>query len=566
MTAQHPPIAAPSASAPPSVPAWSRIYGLGSIYAKTLRDSRLSFLIITGLTGGLMLVVGAALGQDMSTPAARADLQRLVESLPPIMTGLAGNPVNIGTLGGYLSWKYGPFFALIIGIWSILALSSTLATEAQRGSMDFVAASPFGKRRVAVEKLAALLTVLAVAMAILAVCSWLVGVLFGTIPADDISPAAAIDFALGVGLIGLASGSLAFALGPLVGRGSAAGIAGVVMTVGFLVNGYQSSVPAFKPIAWFSWFSWTSKNLPLAGQFDWLSLVPVALTVVVLLWIGIEAFARRDLGVTTTIRWPGLPAATLGVGGPAQRSFGDRLPTAIGWGLGIGVLGLMGGAGAKSLADSLAAGSGDALKLFHQIFPAYDLTSAGSFLELFFIGFGLIIAGFAAASLAGGWGTDESSGRTEMLLTSPVPRGRWAILTGVGVLGAVAVMTVIGAVGVGIGSAIAGGDVLTPIAGSVTIGLYAAALIGIGLGVGGLFRGSIAGEVVAVVVIATFLVDLVAPALKLPDWVHQLALTTHFGQPMVGQWDWVGILACIALAVGGLAISGWGMGRRDLAT
>ena len=30
---------------------WSRIYGLGSVYAKTLRDSRLAFLIVAGLTG-----------------------------------------------------------------------------------------------------------------------------------------------------------------------------------------------------------------------------------------------------------------------------------------------------------------------------------------------------------------------------------------------------------------------------------------------------------------------------------------------------------------------------------
>jgi putative exporter of polyketide antibiotics len=67
-----------------------------------------------------------------------------------------------------------------------------------------------------------------------------------------------------------------------------------------------------------------------------------------------------------------------------------------------------------------------------------------------------------------------------------------------------------------------------------------------------------------VVVTVTFLVDLMAPALKLPDWVHQLALTAHMCQPMIGSWDWVGITACLVLAVGGLALSGWGMSRRDV--
>ena len=45
-------------------------------------------------------------------------------------------------------------------LWSILALSGTLAGEASRGSLDFVAAAPFGKRRIALEKLAAHLTML----------------------------------------------------------------------------------------------------------------------------------------------------------------------------------------------------------------------------------------------------------------------------------------------------------------------------------------------------------------------------------------------------------------------
>jgi hypothetical protein len=101
-------------------------------------------------------------------------------------------------------------------------------------------------------------------------------------------------------------------------------------------------------------------------------------------------------------------------------------------------------------------------------------------------------------------------------------------------------------------------------AGTATIGLYAAALAGIGFAVGG-FRTSIAAEAVALVVVATYLIDLVVPALKLPDWVHQLALTAHLGQPMVGIWDPAGMIACCVIAVGGLLLGGWGMRSRDVA-
>jgi putative exporter of polyketide antibiotics len=67
------------------------------------------------------------------------------------------------------------------------------------------------------------------------------------------------------------------------------------------------------------------------------------------------------------------------------------------------------------------------------------------------------------------------------------------------------------------------------------------------------------------VVVLTYLVDLLAPPFKLPDWVHQLALTAHMGQPMVGEWDAVGIVLCVALAVGGTLVGAWGMARRDVA-
>ena len=67
------------------------------------------------------------------------------------MVGVYGNPfpVNIETLGGSIGWKYGASIGLIAALWSILALSGTLAREARRGSLDFVAATPLGMRRIA---------------------------------------------------------------------------------------------------------------------------------------------------------------------------------------------------------------------------------------------------------------------------------------------------------------------------------------------------------------------------------------------------------------------------------
>ena len=96
------------------------------------------------------------------------------------------------------------------------------------------------------------------------------------------------------------------------------------------------------------------------------------------------------------------------------------------------------------------------------------------------------------------------------------------------------------------------------------LGLYALALAGIGLAVGGVISTAFAAEVIAAIVIITFVIDLLAPALKWPDWVHQIALTSHLGQPMIGSWDWVGMGTCVLIALGGLLLAGWGFSRRDI--
>ncbi len=553
---------APLAAPHPRVSLWSRLYGLGSVYAKTMRDSRLAFLIVAGLMAGVMLVVSAGIASAYATQTSRDEIVRLASELGAA-GGIAGKAVNVGTLGGYVQWKYGPVFLWVVGLWSILALSSTLATEARHGSLDFVAAAPFGKRRIAIEKLAAHVTVITVAMAIMAAASWLAGAAFGRVPGDEIPVEAAIGFALWLELVGLLFGGLAFALAQLIGRGAAAGISGAILFIGYVLNNFVAAAPVIGPFANLTPWAWTSNHLPLAGQYDWGSLLPVAIVAVVLLAVGVEGFARRDLGASSSVRTPGLPAVTLGLRGPVGRAFGERLPVALAWGLGLGIFALVMAAISRTMADEVSK-SPDLAKTFQNLFPTIDLLSAGGFLQLM-IQLVFIVVGFAAATLVAGWASDETSGRLEMLLATPLARGRWAILSGLGVYVAIAVMTGIMAVAIGIGALTAGSDALAPMAGTITLGLYAAALAGVGFAIGGIFRTSIAAEIVALLVTATYLIDLLAPALKLPDWVRQLALTAHLGQPMVGVWDVPGMATCMLLAIGGLLIGGWGMRRRDVA-
>ena len=181
------------ATAFPPIPLRRKLYGFGSIYGKTIRDSRLAFIIAAGLLGGMALVMGVAVSNIFPTPADQARGGRALREHPRVddetcsaTSTLIG--AKVGTLGGYVTFKYGAIFALGTAIWSIMALSGTLAGEARRGSLDFVAAAPFGKRRIALEKLAAHLTLLWLAMVVLAVMTTFSSNVFGDAALGDQIP------------------------------------------------------------------------------------------------------------------------------------------------------------------------------------------------------------------------------------------------------------------------------------------------------------------------------------------------------------------------------------------
>jgi hypothetical protein len=79
----------------------------------------------------MALVMGAAVSSIFPSPQARLEVDKLVGSMPESMINLFGNASamggKLGTLGGYMTFKYGAIFAIGTALWSIFALSATLA-------------------------------------------------------------------------------------------------------------------------------------------------------------------------------------------------------------------------------------------------------------------------------------------------------------------------------------------------------------------------------------------------------------------------------------------------------
>ena len=540
-----------------------RFFGLGSVYGKTIRDSRRATLLVAGFLALFAVVAGAATAVAFDTPGSRREVAMLATALPAIFQGLLGRPIGLETLGGIIEWRYAPLFLLLMPLWSILALSSTLATEAKNGSLDLVVSTPLTRRRIALEKLAGHVAVVVLAMAVLALATWLVGIVFETLPGDAIALDAALAYAALVGVTTLATGGLALALASLLGRGPAVAITGGVMTFMYFVNGFRSSVNVFETLSPLSWYRWTYDHVPLAGLVDWASLVPLALAFVVFAGIGVVAFERRDLGSVVPIRLPRTPRPLLGLGGPFGRSLSEQLNGTVAWGLGIGLYAAVivstGSAFAESIRNVPAIDA-----LLRAIFPTIDYSTVAGLLQLVFVEFGLIMFGFVAASTVAGWASEETQGRLEMVLSAPLSRVAWVLRGGLGVHLAIVLAAALVAACIGLATVGLGEDPLTPMAGTFVVALYGAAWAGVGMAVGGLVRPSLAPPVVVALTVGTFLLALLAPAFDLPEWVGDLALSSHYGKPLVGDWDPVGIVASLALAAGGLVLGAWGMRRRDV--
>ncbi len=152
--------------------------GYGSVFGKTVRDCWPTALGVIAFLS-LSVVVAAAGMAGYGGIDTRSQIAGFASSAPAAMQGMYGPAVGIETLGGFLAWQFAGFFCLIVGIWSIVSLSGAIAAERDRGSLDFLLATPIG---------AAMVATLAAGLAIFALCLWLSAAVFGNRPGPTEDP------------------------------------------------------------------------------------------------------------------------------------------------------------------------------------------------------------------------------------------------------------------------------------------------------------------------------------------------------------------------------------------
>lgn len=87
--------------------------------------------------------------------------------LPALFQGMIGRAIELETLPGFVSWRLVGFMPLMVGLWSVVALSGTLAAEASRGTLEMVLSAPISRVSLAVQKYAGHVTGVSAAVVII---------------------------------------------------------------------------------------------------------------------------------------------------------------------------------------------------------------------------------------------------------------------------------------------------------------------------------------------------------------------------------------------------------------
>jgi beta-exotoxin I transport system permease protein len=268
----------------------SRSAELHSVFERTFHEQRRA---LYGWGAGMFLL---ALTITSLYPTIRGNpqLATLHETYPKALRSLFGITdltTGVGFLRAELFSLVAPMLIVVLGIlWG----GDMIAGEEDRGTIDVLMANPISRRRVVLEKWAALVLGIAAAAAALGL-----GLVIGV-------PAAAMHVGWGpsvaaivsTAMLGVLFGTVALTLSAATGRrGLARGTTAVLAVAAYLLSSLADLVSWLRPLRPLSpWYHALGID-PLASGFSpWHFFVLVVSTVLIVA-VSVVTFERRDLAV-----------------------------------------------------------------------------------------------------------------------------------------------------------------------------------------------------------------------------------------------------------------------------
>ncbi len=536
-----------------------------TLFRIALKQQTVGLVAMTagGVLGGVLNAL-AFVQIAGTTPAERTAFAQQMTVLGAQLSYMLPTPVRIDTLGGYLEWRLFGSLPLVYGIWAAISASGSGRGDEERGLVEQWLAAGVGRARYLVARVAVFAAVAVVTTGVM---------LLATLLSASGEPLAAGEMlAMGVNLVAttLCCYGMALVVAQLVTtRRGAGGIAAGLIIALFLVNGAARSAD-IGPIRWLSPFYFFERSRPLTanGALDVVGIAALLGAALVLLAVGVVAFARRDLGGTGL---PGIGRESRVTRSPS-RDVLLRLPVLgplrqqgvwiAAWLVGFVALSASLISITRTIVDSLTSSEVPFLRAY---FERAGLSVYDSFVGVMWLSSATLLLSIYAILQVASWSADDAEGRLATILSAPVSHGRVIVERLATLLVAVALIAAASSVAVYV---VAAGQGITLDGGRVVLAAALLLTIPFAFGSIGQFvsasRPRIAVLALSAVAVSSYFVQQFLPLFGWPDWVANLSLYNLYGMPMSGEIRWGGVAGLVGIGAVATALSVAALRRRDV--
>lgn len=541
-----------------------------NIFTKTLRDYRWAVLG-WGIGLGVMIYAQYATFASTFSGASSAQIQQLVQQFR-----FFGEAVRVSTPGGFVTFKIMGVLPAILGIWTVLAGARMIRGEEERGTLDLLLSVPQSRTSVAVQKLLALAAATGSISVLMAL-----GILGGMSSAGvSVDPAGAFLTAFNAGLTAYLFGVLALLVSQFTGRGAAAGWAGGLMALFYVLDGTGRSVSGASWLRPVSPFYYYNRNLPLVPGYTAHWVAPIVLVALCVLLAGAAMFLfrRRDIGRTALADLSLRERRAAPSGRLLARA--DRSPwtrdvllqalrrqgtSMLWWILSLAVFSGYLVVVARSSEQQFQQLLGNS-PFIKQIFSGTNLGTNAGFLSALVFGYVQLLLPIFAGITAVRWASDLDTGRLELLLATPLSRPRVILARYAAVLLATIITTLCIWLSVvlfagAIGFTIDGGRVAEASAGMLPLALLIASLV---FALAGLLPPGLILGIMAIFLAVSYLAETLKSLLSLPGWIVNLSIFHQYGHPLLHGLNWTSFAVMLLIAALVLTFGTWQFSMRDV--
>jgi ABC-2 type transport system permease protein len=498
----------------------------------------------------IVLVVVATVGSIKGLYPTQADLDKAARASQDNAAAIVfnGPAQGLDTVGGQVAFQTGTFGLILMGLMSVFMLGRMTRGEEEAGRAELVRSLPVGAHALPASALVTVGAMNVVTGALVAL----------SLVALGLPAAGSVVFGLSFTLFGLFMSACTLVAAQVTENTRLVyGIGGLVLGAAFLLRAIGDVGDG--TLSWLSPIGWAQKTRPYAGDEWWPFLVIIGATAL-LAWVAATLARHRDLEAALVAPRPGPAHASPMLGNPFGLAARLQRGSVIGWSAGMVALAISYG----SITDSINDFVKDNKSLSDIVAAQGNGTIVEQYLAMSFRILALVAAGFAIQA-ALRIRTEETGGRAESVLATPVSRVRWATShLAIAFGGTVLVLLLVGAA-FGVSAAAVTSDatlVSDAVIGSLTFVPAVWVLVGVTVVLIGVTpRATVAAWGVLG---ACFVIGMFGQLLDLPNGLQDLSPFQHVSHYPAADINVVPLVLLLVITAALTAVGIEGLRRRDL--